>query len=92
MPPLLWALVAVLAVSRAALRSGADAGALAAGSVVAGLATCAVLLVLMKTRARPAAAAALVVVAAAACAGISCSRELAAQRKELAALRKSKEI
>ena len=86
MPPLLWALVAVLAVSRAALRSGADAGALAAGSVVAGLATCAVLLVLMKTRARPAAAAALVVVAAAACAGISCSRELAAQRALEAAL------
>ena len=86
LPPLLWALVAVLAVSRAALRSGADAGALAVCSVVAGLATCAVLLVPMRTRARPAAAAALVVAAAAACAGISCSRELAAQRALEAAL------
>lgn len=86
LPPLLWALVAVLAVSRAALRSGADAGALAAGSVGAGLATCAVLLVLMRTRAQRAAAAALVVAAAAACAGISCSRELAAQRALEAAL------
>lgn len=86
LPPLLWALVAVLAVSRAALRSGADAGALAVCSVVAGLATCAVLLVLMRTRAQRAAAAALVVAAAAACAGISCSRELAAQRALEAAL------
>lgn len=86
LPPLLWALVAVLAVSRAALRSGADAGALPVCSVVAGLATCAVLLVLMRTRAQRAAAAALVVAAAAACAGISCSRELVAQRALEAAL------
>lgn len=89
LPPLLWALVAALAVARAALRSAPDAGALAGGSVVAGLVGCAVLLCLLRTQARPAAAAALVVVAAASCAGLSCARELAGQAALVGALSES---
>lgn len=89
LPPLLWALVAALLAARAALWHGPDASALAAGSAGAGLVGCAVLLGLLRTRARPAAAAALVVVAAACCAGIACSRELAAQAALARALSES---
>ena len=79
LPPLLWALVAAIALARAALRAPADPGWLAAASAAGGGACAAVLLALMRTRARAVASAALVVVAAAACTGLACARELSAQ-------------
>ena len=79
LPALLWALVAAIAISRAALSAPADPGRLAVASAAGGGALAAVLVALMRTRVRAAASAALVVVVAAACAGLACARELAAQ-------------
>lgn len=79
LPPTLWALVAVVALSRAVLGAGPDAGRLAAASLALGAPSSVVLLALLRTRVRRAAAVLLALVVAASCAGLACARELAGQ-------------
>lgn len=79
LPPVLWALAAAVAVSRAALGAGPDPGALAAATLCAAVPAACVLLALLRTRARGVGAALLAVAVSAACAGLACARELSAQ-------------
>lgn len=79
LPPALWALVATLALSRAVLLAGPGAGEVALVTAVVAVPAVAVLLALLRTRARPVAASLLVVAVSASCAGLACAGELRAQ-------------